>query len=321
MLKSFFGTKKWALWAWGGIIFLFGVIWLNVWVTVQLNDWYSEFYDILQKANDIEAFWQSFIKALTIVIPFIFIAVLASYFANHFAFRWRQAMNEYYLPLWENNPKSIEGASQRIQEDTYKFAKIFQSLGIGLFKAILTLIAFIPILWDLSSKISLPIISDIQGSLVWIALITSLGGILVSYIVGIKLPGLEYNNQKVEAAYRKQLVLSEDDKKYADVPTIFELFLGLRFNYFRIFNHYSYFSLWSNLYTQIVWIIPYVIMAPSLFTGVITLGVLVQTRNAFDKVNDSFSYLIDRWTDITEFMSVIKRLKEFEKHLLQHATH
>ena len=31
---------------------------------------------------------------------------------------------------------------------------------------------------------------------------------------------------------------------------------------------------------------------------------------------DSFSYLIDHWTEITKFMSVIKMLKEFEKHLI-----
>jgi len=58
-------------------------------------------------------------------------------------------------------------------------------------------------------------------------------------------------------------------------------------------------------------------MAPSLFVGPATLGVVTQTGNAFGKVNDSFSYLIDHWTDITKFLSVIKRLKEFEGLLLK----
>ena len=57
-------------------------------------------------------------------------------------------------------------------------------------------------------------------------------------------------------------------------------------------------------------------VGPSLFAGVVTLGAVTQTGNAFGKVNDSFSYLIDHWTEITKFMSVIKRLKEFEKHLI-----
>ena len=46
----------------------------------------------------------------------------------------------------------------------------------------------------------------------YISLTASLGGVLVSWLVGIKLPGLEYNNQVVEAAFRKELVYGEDDR-------------------------------------------------------------------------------------------------------------
>jgi len=316
MLKSFFWRREWALWAWGGLLLLIGVTWLQVYMTVLLNSWYGEFYDILQKADDIEAFWNSMYDFANIAIPYIFIAMFAFYFAQHYSFRWRQAITVYYLPHWESTPHSIEGASQRIQQDTYEFAKSLESLGLGMFRATLTLIAFIPILWTLSSKVTVPYLDTIEGSLVWVALLTSIGGIFISYFVGIKLPGLEYNNQRVEAAYRKQLVYSEDDKSFANIPSLMELFTGLRVNYFRIFNHYSYFTLWSTLYGQMMIILPYLLMAPSLFTGAITLGVVTQTGNAFGKVNDSFSYLIDRWTDITKFISVIKRLNEFERHLI-----
>ena len=317
MIKSFFGTKEYRLWAWGGLIFLFSITWLQVYLTVQINTWYGEFYNILQKADDIEAFWASMTKFTYLAIPYIFVAMGVFYFAQHYAFRWREAITYYYVPLWEKCPSNIEGASQRIQQDTYEFAKSLESLGLGLFKAVLTLIAFIPILWMLSEKITVDYLDGIEGSLVYIAFITSIGGMLVSYVVGIKLPGIEYENQKCEAAYRKQLVFSEDDKAYAKSETLFELFTGLKTNYFRMFNHYSYFSLWGNLYGQVMIILPYLIMAPSLFVGAATLGVVTQTGNAFGKVNDSFSYLIDHWTDITKFLSVIKRLKEFERLLLE----
>ena len=316
MLKSFFGTKEWALWAWGGFILLTTMIWGQVELTVKLNDWYGRFYNILQKAEDVDAFWASMEEFAYIALTLMAVAVAIYYFTQHYAFRWRQAITYYYLPYWEATEGNIEGASQRIQEDTYNFSRSLESLGLGLFRAILTLIAFIPILWGLSSKITIEWLAVYDGSLVWVALITSLGGIFMSYFVGIKLPGIEYDNQKVEAAYRKQLVYSEDDKKFADLPTLFELFTGLRKNYFRLFNHYSYFTLWSNMYGQVMIIVPYLLMGPSLFAGVVTLGVVTQTGNAFGKVNDSFSYLIDHWTDITKFMSVIKRLREFEKRLI-----
>ena len=190
-------------------------------------------------------------------------------------------------------------------------------MGLGLFNAFLTLIAFIPILWLLSEKIIIPFLKDIDGSLIYIAFITSIGGLIISYFVGIKLPNIEYNNQKLEATYRKQLVYSEDNKKFADVNTLLELFTGLKLNYHKMFNHYSYFTLWNILYQQIMIILPYILMAPSLFIGVSSLGVLTQTGNAFGKVNSSFSYLIDHWTEITKFLSVVKRLNEFENLLLK----
>ena len=86
------------------------------------------------------------------------------------------------------------------------FAKIVESIGLQVVKANMTLIAFIPILWELSSNVTVPFLNNVSGSLVWVALVLSIGGILISWFVGIKLPGLEYNNQKVEAAFRKELV-------------------------------------------------------------------------------------------------------------------
>lgn len=316
MLKSFFATKKWALWAWGGLLVLVALVVFQVEMTVLLNQWYKAFYNILQAAKDVNAFWQKMVDFLYIAIPYIFAAIASSYFARHYAFRWRQAITFYYLPYWSKYPGNIEGASQRIQEDTYQFANALESLGLGLFRSVLTLIAFIPILWDLSKDITISWLEHIPGSLVWIAMLTSFGAMLISLLVGIKLPGLEYNNQLVEATYRKHLVYSEDDKTYASLPAMVELFLGLRPNYFKLFNHYTYFNLWSNIYNQIMIVLPYLIMAPSLFNGVITLGVVTQTGNAFGKVNEGFSFFIERWVDITKFLSVIKRLREFESHLI-----
>ena len=79
-------------------------------------------------------------------------------------------------------------------------------------------------------------LNNVSGSLVWVALILSIGGIIISWLVGIKLPGLEYNNQKVEAAFRKELVYGEDDRKnYVQAPTILQLFTGIKFNYHSYF--------------------------------------------------------------------------------------
>jgi peptide/bleomycin uptake transporter len=239
---------------------------------------------------------------------------LETYLASHFAFRWRQAMTEAYLPRWQGTDASVEGASQRIQEDCMRFARQTENLGLGLVRAVLTLLSFIPILWALSTGMAIAWL-QFEGSLFWVALATALGGTVISWFVGIRLPGLEYNNQRTEAALRKDLVFAEDERSRMHLPTVLELFMGVRLNNFRLFNHYAYFHLWSNFYGQMMVIFPFLLMGPSLFTGLITLGVIQQVSNAFGKVNDAFSYLIERWTDITELRSIYKRLSEFEKAL------
>ena len=221
-----------------------------------------------------------------------------------------------YIARWQKVDEEVEGSSQRIQEDIYRFARIVESLGLQVIRAIMTLIAFLPILWELSSGVDIAFFKTIPGSLVWVALAVSIGGLLISWFVGIKLPGLEYNNQKVEAAFRKELVYAEDDKvNYGKTETVVELFTGLKFNYNRLFLHYGYFDIWVNFFEQLMVIVPYLIMGPGLFTGVITLGVLVQVSNAFSKVRESFSIFIANWTTITELRSIHKRLREFELNI------
>ncbi|QKG30189.1 putative transporter [Campylobacter sp. RM16187] len=318
MFLSFFKSKKWAKWAYGGIILISLSLILQTYINIQFNNWYKNFYDILQnvKEHDIQDFWAGIRLFLYLAMPYIMLRVFISFFSSHWIFRWREAMTFSYLSYWRKVEKDIEGSSQRMQEDTYRFAKIMEDLGVDILDSIMTLIAFIPILWGLSAKVNLPYIKDIPGSLVWIALIISVGGLIISWFVGIKLPGLEYNNQKVEAAFRKELVLAEDNKiSYAHPATIVELFTGLKFNYSRLFLHYGYFNMWLYSYHQISIIIPYLIMGGGLFTGLITLGVLVQVKNAFAQVRSSFGVFISNWKTITELRSIHKRLKEFEHNI------
>ncbi len=315
MLKSFFFSKKWRLWAWGGFIFIIGSLLAQTWIDVKINEWYKGFYDLLQKPaeNDISDFWDGILTFLKLAIPYVIIYTITNYFTRLYAFRWREAMTFAYMPYWKQIDAKVEGASQRIQEDCMNFAKIVESIGLQIVRAIMLLIAFTPILWGLSSNVILPWLKDINGSLVWISLITSLGGILISWFVGYKLPGLEYNNQVVEAAFRKELVYGEDDRNnYVQPPTILELFSGIKFNYHRLFLHYGYFDLWVILYNQVMVIVPYIIMGPGLFAGSMTLGILIQTSSAFREVHSSFSLFINNWTRITELRSIFRRLNEFE---------
>lgn len=318
MIKSFFRSKKWFWWAYGIGFLLFSLLYIQVELSVKFNDWYGGFYNILQKTDKhtYDEFYQKLIEFTYLALWYILVITITNYITRIYSLRWREAITFDYIPRWRNVEEEIEGASQRIQEDAYRFAKIIESLGLRIVRAIMTLVAFLPILWTLSKGITVPLVGDIPGSLVWTALIVSLGGTIISWFVGYYLPKLEYNNQVVEAAFRKELVYGEDDKiNHALTETLTELFVGIKFNYHRLFWHYGYFDLWANIYNQIMVVIPFIIAGPSLFLGGITLGVLIQISNAFGKIENSFGLFIDNWTTITELRSIWRRLHEFEANL------
>ncbi|WP_122867173.1 putative transporter [Campylobacter showae] len=318
MFSSFFANKKWAAWAYFGLAVLLISTYAQVQMIVLLNNWYKDFYDILQNVKDhtIEDFWTCVLRFAKIAFPYVLLATMTNYFTRLWTFKWREAMTFDYIKYWRNVKTDIEGSSQRIQEDIYRFAKVVENLGSQVADAVMTLIAFIPILWALSGQVDIPVLGKSEGSLVWIALTVSIGGLAISWFVGIKLPGLEYNNQKVEAAFRKELVYAEDDKANYGAPEKLEgLFQGLKRNYYRLFLHYGYFDIWRYMFGQSMVIVPLIAMGPSVLAGTITLGVMMQVVNAFSQVRGSLAVFMNNWTVITELRSIHKRLKEFEKNI------
>ena len=318
MIKSFFASRKWALWAYGGAFIIIIALVYQTHLNVAINNWYKDFYDILQNVKDhtIDDFWTCVLRFAKIAFPYVLLATMTNYFTRLWTFKWREAMTFDYIKYWRNVKTDIEGSSQRIQEDIYRFAKVVENLGSQVADAVMTLIAFIPILWALSGQVDIPLLGKSEGSLVWIALTVSIGGLAISWFVGIKLPGLEYNNQKVEAAFRKELVYAEDDKANYGAPEKLEgLFHDLKRNYYRLFLHYGYFDVWRYMFGQSMVIVPLIAMGPSVLAGTITLGVMMQVVNAFSQVRGSLAVFMNNWTVITELRSIHKRLKEFEKNI------
>ena len=317
----FFSTKSWFPWSIAGSLFILISTWYQVQLDVKINQWFGEFYDALQKAlttpgsvTEVEfiAYLFTFAKIAGL---WILIAIITGFFTSHWVFRWRTSMADYYHQQWLK-ARLTEGASQRVQEDTLKFARIMEGLGTGLLDSLMTLAAFTPILWELSKQINvLPWIGEVNHALVWVAIISAIGGTILLAIVGIKLPGIEYDIQKEEAAYRKELVLGEEDPIRAAPPTIGQLYNRVRGIHFRSYFNYLYFNAVKWSYFQGMVIVPYVALAPTIVTGAINLGFVQQIIRAFGRVEGSLQYLVKSWSTIVEFISVWKRLNEFESKL------
>eukprot|EP00913_Durusdinium_trenchii_P007915 g7425.t1 len=98
-------------------------------------------------------------------------------------------------------------------------------------------------------------------------------------VVGIRLPGLEFDNQQVEAAFRKD-------------P------LAVRRRYFRLYFNFMYFDVAKFSYLHFGYLVPYIILAPNISEGKITLGHLQRLVLAFGSVERSFQFLVRNWAQI-----------------------
>ena len=321
MLKAFFGSRKWFYWSYGGSLVIILLIWYGVELNVEINHWFGSFYNLLQdavtKPNTVklETVYDLVGDFLKIAMVYVIVGVISQFITSHFVFRWRTALNDYYMSHW-HKIRHIEGASQRVQEDTMRFADILENLGTAFISSLLTLVAFLPLLWTLGKNIkNLPLIGNVDGALVIVAILSSIVGTLVVALAGIKLPGLNFKNQKVEAAYRKELVLGENNSAKCQPLTVNTLYNNVKKNYFTLYLNYLYFNVFRISYMQVSVLIPAFMMAPSLIAGLITFGLFQQIVRAFDQVQSSFQYLVNSWSTIVEFMSIYKRLHAFEQEI------
>ena len=318
---KFFTERRWYGWSIFGSIFILVSTWYQVQLDVKINEWFGEFYDMIQNALaepnsiTIDEYWASLFSFITLAGIYVALAVIISFFTNHYLFRWRTSMVEWYHSVYDKARK-IEGASQRVQEDTVKFSRIMESLGTSFISSVLIIIEFTPILFGLSVGIPIFFFGDWEYGLMTGALIWSVGGTLFLIILGfiLRLVGVEYDLQKQEAAYRKILVIAEDDGEIRP-KRLDELFDDVRKIHFLSYIRYLYFGIASSAYGQANVLSAYVFLAPAIVAGVVTLGVMQQIIRAFGRVEGSMQYLLRAWPIIIELLSVYKRLREFENQI------
>ena len=94
----FFTERNWFVWSWCGSAIIMSSLWVQVKIDVKINEWFGEFYDMIQKALGapnsitIEEYWASLLSFITLAAMYVGVAVIVSFYTSHYLFRWRTAM-------------------------------------------------------------------------------------------------------------------------------------------------------------------------------------------------------------------------------------
>lgn len=263
-----------------------------------------------------------------ISIVAVIVSPLSKYIRSVWALQWRMALIRSYLSVWNPNREPIEGASQRVHEDTYRFSRGIDMCFTTILDSIVTLFVFVPILTRLGAETPCPRSASVfswMGSswLIGMATTSALVGFIITMILGHRLVRLEVQNQVGEAHMRKDLVVLEmspaticvayPSKQYdaddADavnsvalmppLPHFIPISNTLKRNYSRLFLNFCSINLWLAIFDQANTILPYMVFGPLLFNTDqehrIMLGTLVQVANSFDKVFGSLSIIAENW--------------------------
>jgi vitamin B12/bleomycin/antimicrobial peptide transport system ATP-binding/permease protein len=299
-----------------------GLVYLNV----QFNTWYNDFYNVMQEKRAAE-FWPLIGWFTFLAFVYIWAAVYRLYLRQMLEIEWRKWLNERYLQNWLGErayyklqllARSTDNPDQRIAEDLRLFVQLTLQLGLGLLSAVVTLVTFVAILWTLSGALEIAGIS-IPGYMVWAALVYAVLGTWITHKIGKPLIGLEFDRQRVEADYRFALVrLRENSEGVAlyrgeneELGNFRERFAGVITNWWNIMRKQKQLGFFTISYDQLAIIFPLVVASPRYFSGAIGLGGVMQIASAFGQVQSSLSWFIDAYTLFAQWKASVDRLTGF----------
>lgn len=351
LAKPYFRSEeRWAALALLGTIIALNLV--SVYLNVLFSYWYKIFYNALQ-AKDAAGFWQSiftykvikgypwFVPGFTEIATLnILVGVYAFYLQQMLEIRWRRWITEnfvgdwlghrahYQLSLKAEAGSVLDNPDQRIADDLRSFVTNNLSLGISFIANIVNLLSFIFVLWFLVPPLHLFGLV-IPGYLVWIAIIYSLVGTYLTHVIGWKLIPLSFQQQQVDADFRFNLIrVRENTEQIALYGGEAEEGVGLKqrfhaiyLNWWKIMRRTKALNFFTIGFSQVAIIFPILIAAPGYFSGLFTLGLLLQINNIFGNVQGSFSWFVSSYPQLVGWRATVQRLDGFERAVMDAHAH
>ncbi|MGA8974975.1 MAG: ABC transporter ATP-binding protein/permease [Pseudolabrys sp.] len=324
---------------WAGRILLAAVVAIElsiVGLNVLLNSWNNAFYNALQDKD-----WDAFVYQLAyfcvLATAFILLAVYQLYLNQWLQIRWRRWLTETYLDRWLTEANhyrmqllgdAADNPDQRIAEDVRQFIDAgILPIGLNLLNAVVTLGSFAFILWNLSAAAPLHVFGlkyDIPGYLLWAALIYAVVGTIFTHLIGRALIALNFQQQRYEADFRFNLVRVRESSEQiallngerAERDGLLLRFGNVVANWMAIMSRQKKLTFLTAGYRQAAVVFPYIMVSPAYFAGVVQLGGLMQTANAFGQVQDALSVFVNIYRSLAEWRAVVERLAGFDQSIV-----
>ena len=307
-----------------------------VYLSVQFNSWYNDFYNVLQEKRK-DQFLGEMARFMGLAIAYIVVAVYAVYLNQMLQIRWRRWMTDNYVNDWladrvyyrmqlAGNP--TDNPDQRIAEDMNIFVSDTLDLVLGLLNAVVTFISFVGILWGLSGALEFTLGGEryeLYGYMVWVAVVYAVVCSWLTHKLGRPLVKLNFDQQRYEADFRFGLARFRENTEGValykgerdELEGFRARFSDVLANWWRIMKRQKILNFYTNGYSQLAVVFPFLVGAPRYFSGAIPLGGLMQISNAFGQVQGSLSWFINAYTVFARWRAAVERLTGFHNAIAE----
>ncbi|WP_455815324.1 ABC transporter ATP-binding protein/permease [Pseudomonas graminis] len=337
LCRPFWGNRRsWQGWLLIAVIVAMGgtIVWLNV----LFNSWTKSFYDALG-AYDSGLLWSLIKDYFVYIAIYIGVFVYQDWFTELLIIRWRAALTSELVDSWlakrafyrMSLTGNTDNPDQRIAQDVDLFVDKTVSLTVNFLIVVAQLFSFIIILWQLSGVQHFTLFGRewvIKGYLVWVVLIYTLVGSLVTHLIGKKLHGLNYHKQKAEADFRASLLRKHDHAEQIaqyggeqqEKRHLTRHFTAIVQNWRSLMNAKRNLGLFTTGYMRISLIAPVFAALPAFLSKTVTLGGLMQIRSAFGQVHSGLSWFIRMYHELALLSASMQRLSQFRAEIQAHQT-
>ena len=292
-----------------------------------------------QRSNMISRQGELLLKDFSwIVVKFLTAAVGSFVMAQELAIRWREWMTKQYTDKWMNGKafyrmqniyNSTDNPDQRIAEDVPALAGSTVGLLTDAARNVLSFATFSTVLWQLSTPfhfaaVGLPQLGQAPNGFMFYAAAASAAlGTGAIYVLGRKLPWLNYKQQKLEADFRTNMVrvrehaesIALNNSEAVEKQILDKSFDPVIVNTRDIINTRKRLMVASSVYANYSYPIPYVIAAPGFWVGAATYGTLMQANYAFGMIQGAFSWFMDNFQSLASLKATVDRLEEFNSEI------
>jgi putative ATP-binding cassette transporter len=341
----FWSEEKWA--ARGLLAAIIVLNLLMVFFNVILTYWNRDFFNAIQAYDAKTCLRLLYYPILPIpggtlmaglfeiLAIYIVVAVYAFYLNQMLQIRWRQWITRHFVANWladrayyniSLSPAQtigIDNPDQRISDDLRNFTASTLSIGLDFISNLVTLFSFVFVLYAISPAITLLGIR-IPGYMLWVAIIYAIIGTVLTQLIGRKLIRLSFNQQKVEADFRYNLVRVRDNPEaialYAgeadETISLRERFAAIRTNWWAIMRRTKMLNFFTIGYNQVGGYFPTVVALPLYLAHKLSLGGLSQIQNVFGQVQGAFSWFINSYQNLVDLRATVARLHGFQEAVI-----